>query len=232
MFLATLAVGQDKHQIPDGTPVQLRSTEAVSSASAKTGDIIDFKVLENVVLNGEIRIAQGSSAQGTVTLAEPKKWAGRAGRLEIAINYVSMPNGDKLPLRATKEISGGGHGGAVTGAVIGSALVFWPAAPFFLMIKGKDITIPKGTEVMAYIVNPDTPIAVGANTHPALVLSKGCEIGRTIFNQAPSPKAFAISDNGQCGYAYGDRFTEDKVKYIALENCKSKSKGASCRLID
>jgi hypothetical protein len=29
-------------------------------------------------------------------------------------------------------------------------LVFFPAAPFFLFMHGKDITIPKGTEVTAY----------------------------------------------------------------------------------
>jgi diacylglycerol kinase family enzyme len=29
--------------------------------------------------------------------------------------------------------------------------VFFPAAPFFLFMHGKDITIPKGTEITAYI---------------------------------------------------------------------------------
>jgi hypothetical protein len=30
-------------------------------------------------------------------------------------------------------------------------LVFWPAAPFFLLMHGKDFTIPKNTEITAYI---------------------------------------------------------------------------------
>jgi hypothetical protein len=29
--------------------------------------------------------------------------------------------------------------------------LFFPAAPFFLFMKGKDIKIPKGTEITAYI---------------------------------------------------------------------------------
>ncbi len=41
--------------------------------------------------------------------------------------------------------------GAMTGAIVATSLVFWPAAPFFLMMHGKDITIPKGTEITAYV---------------------------------------------------------------------------------
>src|SRR5207249_790696 len=39
----------------------------------------------------------------------------------------------------------------MTGAMVGTAIVFFPAAPLFLFIHGKDITIPKGTEVTAFI---------------------------------------------------------------------------------
>jgi hypothetical protein len=34
---------------------------------------------------------------------------------------------------------------------VATSLVFFPAAPFFLFMHGKDISIPKGTEVTAYI---------------------------------------------------------------------------------
>jgi hypothetical protein len=35
--------------------------------------------------------------------------------------------------------------------MIGTAIVFFPAAPLLLFIHGKDITIPKGTEVTAFV---------------------------------------------------------------------------------
>jgi hypothetical protein len=41
--------------------------------------------------------------------------------------------------------------------MIGIAIVFFPAAPLFLFMHGKDITIPKVTEVTAYI-NGDIPL--------------------------------------------------------------------------
>ena len=34
--------------------------------------------------------------------------------------------------------------------MIGTAIVFWPAAPLFLFMHGKDITIPQGHEVTVY----------------------------------------------------------------------------------
>lgn len=59
-------------------------------------------------------------------------------------------DGEKVALRAVKEAKGGGHTGAMTGGMVATAIVFFPAAPFFFM-HGKDITIPKGTEITAYI---------------------------------------------------------------------------------
>lgn len=38
----------------------------------------------------------------------------------------------------------------MTGAIVATSLVFFPAAPFFLFMHGKDTTIPKGTEMTAY----------------------------------------------------------------------------------
>ncbi len=38
-----------------------------------------------------------------------------------------------------------------TGAMVATGIVFLPAAPLFLFMHGKDITIPKGTEITAYV---------------------------------------------------------------------------------
>lgn len=92
---------------------------------------------------------------GTVTEAQPKRRMGRGGKLNVNIDSVRLVDGEKVPLRAVKDVQGGGHVGAMTGAMVGTAIVFFPAAPFFLFMHGKDITIPKGTEITAYI-NGDT----------------------------------------------------------------------------
>ncbi len=82
---------------------------------------------------------------------------GRAGKLNINIDNVRLASGEKVALRAIKDVKGGGHQGAITGAIVATSIVFFPAAPLFLLVHGKDITIPKGTEITAYI-NGDVPL--------------------------------------------------------------------------
>ncbi len=141
--------------LEDGTPLRLRTRRNLSSADCKVNDQIDFEVLDPVVLDGITIVPQGGTAMGKVTEAEHKKRMGRGGKLNIVIESVKMTNGDKAALRAVKDAQGGGHVGAMTGAIVATSIVFFPAAPLFLFMHGKDITIPSGTEFTAY-VNGDT----------------------------------------------------------------------------
>lgn len=143
---AALAFG-----IEDGTPVKLRINRTMSSADATTGETVDFEVLEDIKIGEIVVIPRGGIALATVTEAHPKRRMGRGGKLNINIDSVRLVTGEKAALRAVKETSGGGHTGAMTGAIVATSILFFPAAPFFLFMKGKDITIPKGTEITAYI---------------------------------------------------------------------------------
>ena len=134
----------------DSTPVRLRLSRNISSADATVGGTVDFEVLEDVMIGNTLIVARGDSAIATITRAQKKRRLGRGGKLDINIDYVRAVDGEKLALRGVKQASGGGHTGAMTGAIVATSLVFWPAAPFFLLVHGKDITIPKGTELTAY----------------------------------------------------------------------------------
>ena len=147
---ATVATNQP-FALDDGTPIKLRLNRTLSSADAKTGDNIDFEVLEEIKIKDLVVIPKGSIALGTITDAEHKKRMARGGKLDIEIDYVKLADGEKAALRAVKETKGGGHTGAMTGAIVATSLVVWPAAPFFLFMHGKDTTIPKGTEITAYV---------------------------------------------------------------------------------
>jgi hypothetical protein len=150
--------------LEDGTPVKIRINRTVSSAEAHVGDTVDFEVLEDINVEGTLVIGKGSLAFATVTEAQSKRRMARGGKLGINIDYVKLTDGEKAALRAIKEVKGGGHTGAMTGGIVATGLVFFPAAPFFLFMHGKDITIPKGTEVTAY-VNGDIKLDV-AKFHP------------------------------------------------------------------
>lgn len=137
--------------LEDGTPVKVRLAQTVSSEDAHVNDRVEFEVVEEIKIADSIVIPKGGIAWGTVTEAVPKKRLARGGKLEIVMDSVRLVDGEKAALRATKEAKGGGHTGAMTAGIVATAIVFWPAAPFFLFMHGKDITIPKGTEFSTFI---------------------------------------------------------------------------------
>ena len=156
----------------DGTPLKIRINQTISSADAKVGQTVDFEILDEIRVGDLVVIPKGGLAWATVTEAESKGRMGRGGKLNINIDHAKLASGEKVPLRAIKDNEGGGHVGAMTGAIVATSIVFFPAAPLFLLMHGKDITIPKGTEVTAY-VNGDYPIdsakfrPVAASRQPA-----------------------------------------------------------------
>jgi len=152
--------------LEDATPVRMRINRTVSSSDAQVNDTVDFEVLDDVKVKDVTVVPRGGMAWGTVTEAQPKRRMGRGGKLNINIDNVKLASGEKVALRAIKDVKGGGHQGAITGAIVATSIVFFPAAPLFLLVHGKDITIPKGTEITAYI-NGDVPLDQTKFTAPA-----------------------------------------------------------------
>jgi hypothetical protein len=154
--------------LQDGAPIRLRLNRTLSSADEHAGNGVDFEVLDEVKVGDVLVVLKGGMAVGTVTEAQPKRRMARGGKLNVNIDYVRVITGDKVALRAVKESKGGGHVGAMTGAMVATGIVFLPAAPFFLFMHGKDITIPKGTEITAY-VNGNATIAGAKVNAPVAV---------------------------------------------------------------
>jgi hypothetical protein len=137
--------------LEEETPVRLRLNRTISSADAHVGDNVDFEVLDDITVNGTLVIPKGGLAFATVTEAQAKRRMARGGKLDINIDYVKLVSGEKAALRAVKDVKGGGHTGGMVGGMVATSIVFFPAAPFFLFMHGKDISIPKGTEITAYV---------------------------------------------------------------------------------
>ena len=178
--------------LQDGTPLRMRLTRNLSSAEAQSGDRVDFEVLDEVKVGNTLVIASGANAVATITDSEAKRSMGRAGRLDVTLDYVRSVDGEKVRLRGVQAAKGSGHTGAMTGAMVATAVVFWPAAPLFLFMKGKDVKIPKGHEVSVY-VDGDQPIhGISAVTAPApnretergnLTTARPATAGKALTNQ-------------------------------------------------
>jgi hypothetical protein len=199
-LVATVARQPLAFGLEDSTPVKLRINRNISSADAQINETVDFEVLEEVKVHDVIVIPRGGTAWATVTEAQPKRRMGRAGKLNINIDNVRLTSGEKVALRAVKDVKGGGHQGAITGAIVATSIVFFPAAPLFLLVHGKDITIPKGTEITAYI-NGDIPLdpkrfatPAATNPEPGAASSQATGSATTPQNGAGADPALSTVD--------------------------------------
>jgi hypothetical protein len=169
--------------LEEGTPVRLRLNRTISSADAHVGDTLDFEVLDDITVNGTLVIPKAGLAFATVTDAQAKRRMARGGKLDINIDYVKLVSGDKAALRAVKDAKGGGHTGAMVGGMVATSIIFFPAAPFFLFMHGKDISIPKGTEITAY-VNGDLKLDI-AKFQPVLNSAASALLARLQLGSDP-----------------------------------------------
>jgi hypothetical protein len=88
----------------------------------------------------------------------------------------------------------------MTGAMVATGIVFFPAAPLFLFMHGKDINIPKGTEITAY-VEGNVPLAkakfLEANDPPALPVPATPSGALTPVNVSSSPGSADVEVDGK-----------------------------------
>lgn len=173
----------------------MRINRTISSADAHVGDTVDFEVLEDISVNGTLVIPKGGLAFASVTEAQSKRRMARGGKLDINIDYVKLVSSDKAALRAVKEMSGGGHTGAMVGGIVATSIVFFPAAPFFLFMHGKDISIPKGTEITAY-VNGDTKLDIAKFQPPPTTPAAAGEATRIAANSTAAKLQMESNPSG------------------------------------
>ena len=133
--------------IPDGTPIQLQLTESVCSAHARVGDLLNFVVVRDVSVEGFTVISAGTVASGSVTGVKGKRFLGIGGKVALKLDSVELVNGDRVGLRARMEVKGRSRTKLMAAAMIATGLVFLPAAPVVLLIRGHDSTVLKSTEI-------------------------------------------------------------------------------------
>jgi len=150
--------------LPEGTKIRVRLDQNISSGMAEEGQTVELTVTDAIKVGDAVVIPEGARATGTITQAQEKRRMGRAGRLDFSIDRVKTADNQWVPLRYTVTKKSGQSHAVSTGILTaGAAVVFWPAAPVFLLRKGKDITINRGT---AFEVFTDANHAVSAG--PAL----------------------------------------------------------------
>ena len=127
----------------DGTEVILKFVADISSKTAHEGDPVDF------LLDGDLRVAEtvvvpkGAHAVATISTAKKAGMMGKPGELSVQLQYL-IAGSDHVGLRGTK----GKEDESKTGATVAPSVLFGPIG---LIKHGKDVDIPAGTPLTAYI---------------------------------------------------------------------------------
>jgi hypothetical protein len=137
--------------VRDGTPLVVELMSRISSNTAKVGDVVDLMIVNPVVVNGVVVIEKGAPAKARIGRAKKAGFWGRAGRVSWTMMDVLLVDGNRTPIRMEKQLTGESKGGTVFAGVVVTALVLWPATPFWGFKKGKDAVFPEGTHFHAFV---------------------------------------------------------------------------------
>ena len=147
---AVVAPPADSVVIPDGTEFSVVNQSLVSSKTATEGDPVDFKVDEDVSINGVVVIAKGTLVKGEVTNAEHNGHFGKSGKLSIRVSSTTSVDGQPIKLRAAR----GKSGSDATGSTVALTVLFGPIG---LLKHGSNAEMKEGAKMVVYT---DAPLTV------------------------------------------------------------------------
>ena len=136
--------------IPKGTTFDVELVKDANSKTNKTGQVVEVRMVDNLMINGVVIIAKDTIGEATVTEARKAGGFGRKGKLTITPTKIKTINNVAVPINASLEGAGSADGGAVVVAVAVSLVGG-------LFMKGSNINYPAGTNIKV-AVEKDTDL--------------------------------------------------------------------------
>ena len=130
--------------IPKRTALEVQLMDRMDCKRVQKYQPVDFKTVENLIINGVVVIPAGTIGKGYVYEVQKPGGFGRKGVLRIAAHEIKTINGIKVPLMKGLEGKGKTDGGAVA---VAAAVSFLGG---FLM-KGSGIVYEPGTNCMVEV---------------------------------------------------------------------------------
>jgi hypothetical protein len=132
-----------RYMLRDGTDVNLVFAQDLSSKTASEGDPVTLTLVDDLKVGNIVVAKAGDKAIGEVTKAEKLGMMGKAGDLNIRLNYLKAGD-NKIKLRGTKGKEGES---GTTGAVVLTVLF----GPIGLIKHGKNVEIKQGQSLHAFV---------------------------------------------------------------------------------
>jgi len=134
-------------KIPVGTSVDVELASFVTSETLETGDVMTFRAVTPVKIDGVTVIAPGAMCTAVVVKARKRRRWGRSGQLTFSMRDIIAVDDQRIPLQFGRAVKGEGKGVEVASGIVATGVLLWPIAPVALLWglkKGKDAFIPTG----------------------------------------------------------------------------------------
>jgi hypothetical protein len=129
--------------LKEGTDVHLKFAQDLSSKTAEEGDSVALVLDEDIKVGDVIVAKAGAKAVGTVTNSKKAGMMGKAGELNMRLEYLIMPD-SRMRLRGSKGKEGEGK----EGATVALTVLFGPIG---LIKHGKNVEVKQGTPITVYV---------------------------------------------------------------------------------
>ncbi|HXI25388.1 MAG TPA: hypothetical protein VNG71_16100 [Pyrinomonadaceae bacterium] len=153
-------------KIPAGTPLEIETAFTVNSQYVRPEELISFRVLVPVRVDGLTVIEKYSLVTGRVVEAKRGRHWGRAGKLSWIMQDVVAVDLTRVPLQAvrdtpagTNRVAGTSHGGQVAAQIAIAAPLMLFAAPLALTAgfkRGENAMLPEGKRFIVYVAKDTT----------------------------------------------------------------------------
>jgi len=144
-------------EVPAGTVVELETAYTINSQLVRTGDAVTFRVVNPVVVGGQVVVEKGATATALVTRSERGGHFGRAGRIAWAMKEVTAADGSRVPLQFSGRTVGDSKGAKVATQMVVMGALMWPIAPVVLFHgfkRGENAVVPEGKRFDAQVFAP------------------------------------------------------------------------------
>jgi hypothetical protein len=145
--------------VPAGTVVELETAYTINSQLVRKGDAVSFRVVNPVIVDGQVVIEKGAIATALVTTAERGGHWGRAGRVAWTLKEVTAADGSRIPVQFNGRTVGDSHGAKVATTMVVMGALMWPIAPVMLFHgfkRGENAVVPEGKRFDAQVFAPAT----------------------------------------------------------------------------
>jgi hypothetical protein len=149
---APASASTEKLVLKDGSDVKLKFSEAISSKTATEGDSVNLVLDEDLKVGNVVVAKAGSKAVGTITHAKKAGMMGKAGELNMRLEYLKVGD-DRVKIRGSKGKEGEGK----EGTAVALTVLFGPLG---LIKHGKNVDVKEGTPLTAF-VDQDYTIPAG-----------------------------------------------------------------------